>query len=451
MKRLVTLGTIRCLLIVSLTLATWLNGQERTVAFVDVTVVPMDKEQTLPHQTVVVVGGRITQVASAASVKVSPGALKIDGKGKFLMPGLADMHVHFIRPAAAGQFQPSASNDYAHENQALALLFVANGITTVRNMWGHPAVNDFAKEVDAGHILGPHIYSTGPVTDGNPSFWESARVVETREQAEEAVRSDKQAGYIAVKVIDHLSKDAYQALVASARQQGLPVVGHVPTAVGLSGAIAARQDSIEHLTGFWEALQPDGSGALKKSPRELVQQADLKKLPALVQATKAADVWNCPTLAVGNHIIRTDAVWFQELSLVPPGIVERYKKAYTLNPDDPRFSPEARALNNAIVKAQARLQCRVDSCTIKVTTAQSRSQAKFCMLSVLSPVHLYLNRHPKSSAPSLCTAALALPEVIRIRRCSYENCASTANDVDGGLWRPTPTLEYLAQKILGRL
>jgi imidazolonepropionase-like amidohydrolase len=334
-----------------LTLATWLNVQERPVAFVDVSVVPMDKEQILAHQTVVVVGGQITQVGSAASVKVPGGALKIDGSGKFLMPGLADMHVHFIRPAAAGQFQPSASNDYAQENQALALLYVANGVTTVRNMWGHPAIDAFAKEIDSGRVLGPHIYSTGPVTDGNPPFWEGARVVETREQAEEAVRSDKQAGYIAVKVVDHLSKDAYQALVAAARDQDMPVVGHVPTAVGLSGAIAARQDSIEHLTGFWEALQPDGSEAQKKSARELVQQADLKKLPALVQATKAADVWNCPTLAVGNHIIRTDAVWFQELSFVPPGIVERYKKAYTLNPDDPRFSPEARTVNNAIVKA----------------------------------------------------------------------------------------------------
>ena len=190
----------------------------------------------------------------------------------------------------------------------------------------------------------------GPLTDGIPPIWEGSRI-ETCQQAEKAVRSDKQAGYVALKVYNRLSKDAYQALVAAARQQGLLVVGHVPTAVSLSGAIAARQDSIEHLTGFWEALQPDDSGAQKKSPRELVQQADLKKLPALVQATKAADVWNCPTLAVGNHIIRTDAVWFQELSLVPPGIVERYRKAYTLNPDDPRFSPEARALNNAIVKA----------------------------------------------------------------------------------------------------
>lgn len=105
------------------------------------------------------------------------------------------------------------------------------------------------------------------------------------------------------------------------------------------------------MTGFWDAPQPDESAAQKKSPRELVQQADLKKLPGLVQATKAADVWNCPTLAVGNHIIRTDAVWFQELSLVPPGIVERYKRVFHTASVDPRFSPEARALNNAIVKA----------------------------------------------------------------------------------------------------
>lgn len=141
---------------------------------------------------------------------------------------------------------PSASNDYAQENQALALLYVANGVTTVRNMWGHPAIDALAKEVDSGRVLGPHIYSVGPLADGNPPVWEGSRIVETRQQGEEAVRSDKQAGYIAIKVYDRLSKDACQAIVAAAQEQGLPVVGHVPTAVGLSGAIAARQDSIEH-------------------------------------------------------------------------------------------------------------------------------------------------------------------------------------------------------------
>jgi cytosine/adenosine deaminase-related metal-dependent hydrolase len=254
-------GPVRRSLILSLMLAPWLTAQERPVAFVDVTVVPMDKEQVLPHRTVVVVGGRIAQLESSASVKLPLDALKIDGKGKFLMPGLADMHVHFIRPAIAAESPPSiangpslrgrmpgsASNDYERENRALALLFVANGVTTVRNMWGDTVIDAFAKEVHSGRVIGPYIYSVGPLTDGSPPSWAGSRIVETREQAEEAARSDKQMGYIAIKIYSRLSKEAYEAIVTAARQQRLPVVGHVPTAVGLSGAIAAGQYSIEHL------------------------------------------------------------------------------------------------------------------------------------------------------------------------------------------------------------
>ena len=352
------------LLIPCLTLAPWLNAQERPVTFVDVTVVPMDKEQILPHQTVVVVGGRITQVRSAASVKVPRGALRIDGKGKFLMPGLADMHVHFIRPAIAAESQSStsndpslrsrmpgsASNDYERENRALALLFVANGVTTVRNMWGNTVIDAFANEVHSGRAIGPYIYSVGPLTDGSPPNWEGSRTVETREQAEEAARSDKQTGYIAIKVYSRLSKEAYGAIVAAARQQGLPVVGHVPTAVGLSGAIAAGQDSIEHLNGFWQALQSDNSAGQKKSPSELLEQADLKKLPALVQAIKAADVWNCPTLAL-HFVAQTDASWLKEMSLVPPDMLDRYKSSYPDGSKNPKDSAKGRALDLAIVSA----------------------------------------------------------------------------------------------------
>lgn len=362
MKRLVTLGTIRCLLIASLILAPWLRAQERPVAFVDVTVVPMDKDQILAHQTVVVVDGRITQVAPAASVKVPSGALKIDGRGKFLMPGLADMHVHFMMPAFAGkspasassdpslQTRPtSASKDYARQNQERALLYVANGLTTVRNMWGDPTIDALAKEIDSGNVLGPHIYSVGPLTDGNPPVWEGSRLVETREQAEEAVHSDKQAGYIAIKVYNRLSKDAYEAIIAAARQQGLPVVGHVPIAVGLPEAIAAHQDSIEHLTGFWQALQPDDSAGQKKSSSELLEQADPKKLPALVQTIKAAGIWNCPTLAL--HIApRTDPSWLEEEKLIPPDVLEPSKRMYE-GSKSAKDSPKGHALDLAIVAA----------------------------------------------------------------------------------------------------
>jgi imidazolonepropionase-like amidohydrolase len=355
---------IRPLLLLSLILVPWLNAQKRPIAFVDVSVVPMDKEQVLPHQTVVVLGGRITEVASAANAKVPRGSVRIDGRGKFLMPGLADMHVHFMRPTNTVKPQFSASNnltrptgtpasassDYERENRALALLFVANGVTSVRNMWGNAAIDGFAKEIGEGMVLGPHIYSTGPITDGNPPSWAGSRMVETREQAEEAVRSDKQAGYIALKVYNRLSKEGYEALVAAAHEQDLPVVGHVPDAVGLLGAIAAHQDSVEHLQGFWEAMQPGDSADKNKSSADLLRQSDTNKLPAIVQAVKAAGMWNCPTLVLYD-LPKHDAAWLSQKSLMPAAILERYKSMYPNTYSNPRNSPEGHALNLAIVSA----------------------------------------------------------------------------------------------------
>ena len=120
-------------------------------------------------------------------------------------------------------------------------------------------------------------------------------MVETQAQAEAAVKEDKAAGYIALKVLNNLSADAYQWLVSAAKTEGLPVVGHVPKAVGLRGVITARQDSIEHLDGFWEALQPDSDAARNASVQQLLDRADLTKLPALVESIRKAAVWNCPS------------------------------------------------------------------------------------------------------------------------------------------------------------
>jgi imidazolonepropionase-like amidohydrolase len=336
-----------------------LLAQQTPVAIVDVTVVPMDSERLVEHQTVVVQDGRITAVGPSQSVRFPATAQQIDGRGKFLMPGLTDMHVHFVRQAlpekpqtsslnAAGRrsgIPASASKDHEIENRAYALMFAANGVTTVRNMWGSETIDALAKEIDSGSVIGPHIYSTGPITDGNPPVWESSRVVETPAQAEEAVRSDKQKGYVAIKVYSRLSKDGYTAIIAAARRQGLPVVGHVPASVGLEAAIAARQDSIEHLDSFLTLLAPDGS-----LTTERLQHADLKKLPAIVQAIKAADVWICPTVVVYD-LARTDPVGREEASFVPPDVFVRYGKMYPNHDIDPRATPQGHAVLLAIVAA----------------------------------------------------------------------------------------------------
>jgi hypothetical protein len=212
-------------------------------------------------------------------------------------------------------------------------------------MWGSETIDALAKEIDSGSLIGPHIYSTGPITDGNPPVWESSRIVETPAQAEEAVRSDKQKGYVAIKVYSRLSKDGYNAIVAAARRQGLPVVGHVPTSVGLEAAIAVRQDSIEHLDGFLPLLALDGS-----LNTERLQHADLKKLPSIVEAIKAADTWICPTVVVYD-LPRTDPVGREEASFVPPDVFVRYDRMYPNHAIDPRATPQGRAVLLAIVAA----------------------------------------------------------------------------------------------------
>ena len=329
--------SIGILLLLSLSRDICARSPQRTIAFVDVSVIPMDHEQVLPGLTVVVAGGRIVQVGPMGSTRLPPGSSKVDGHGDYLMPGLADMHVHLIRSLDAVKSRTassaqgtshtiaplSASDDHERENRALGLLYVSNGVTTVRNMWGDSAVDTFDAEVESDQVLGPHVYSTGPITDGSPYTWEGSRLVDTEPQATAAVEQDVQAHRVALKVYNNLSADAYHWLVAAARAQGLPIVGHVPDAVGLRGVIDARQDSIEHLDGFLEALQPDPKSATNARTRDLLDKADMGKLPALVNAIRAANIWNCPTLVLDKSV-SNDAEWQRKLGFVPPALMQRY-------------------------------------------------------------------------------------------------------------------------------
>jgi imidazolonepropionase-like amidohydrolase len=329
--------------------STRLLAASNKIAFVDVNVIPMDREIIVPHQTVIVGDGKIIASGATQSVKIPDDAQRINGNNRYLMPGLADMHMHFIRPATSGLFQASASEHFDEENRVLALLYLANGVTTVRNLWGHPAILSLAKDIDSGRVLGPHIYSAGPVTDGSPVQWPGSRAVDSAEQAQKAVLSDKQAGYIAIKVYDGLSKDAYEAIVAAAKQQHLAVVGHVPEAVGLAGVLAAHQDSIEHIYYILPALQPNPV-AETSSDSDLLKRADLRKLPELAHAIKTAGSWYCPTLVAYARTQR-DRVWLQQQKLVPPAIVLRYQKGFSGWDEDPLDSPEARPVYLKMVAA----------------------------------------------------------------------------------------------------
>ena len=151
-------------------------GAAMTTAFVGVTVVPMDSERTLDDQTVVVEGTRITAMGAAGEVTVPAGAQVIDGPGRYLIPGLAEMHGHLPNP-----------NTSADVTENVLFLYVANGVTTVRGMQGHPAQLALRERVRDGELVGPQLVLGSPAMGGNN--------VATVEDAERLVREYAAAGF----------------------------------------------------------------------------------------------------------------------------------------------------------------------------------------------------------------------------------------------------------------
>jgi len=281
----------------------------RPTAFVDVNVVPMNRETILSGQTVVVERGRIAEVGRTQEVDVPAGASIIDGYGRYLMPGLVDMHTHTWHEA-----------DF--------LLFLANGVTTIRNMWGSGRQLAWRKRIAEGALLGPTIYTAGPLIDGEPPIWNTSKIISDPERAEEEIAREGRLGYDFVKVYNRLTPPVYEAITAAARKHGIRVTGHVPDAVGLERALSAGQ-TIEHLTGYMDAVQADGSPAKGATTRQLrykgVEFIDEGKIPAMVDATVAAGVWNCVTLVVNRKFVPPEEaqklLQGPSMRFAPPGML----------------------------------------------------------------------------------------------------------------------------------
>lgn len=222
-------------------IATTAAESQEAVALVGVNVVPVRRAGVLRDQTLVVRDGRIAAIGPRTRTPVPADAQAIDAAGLYVMPGLVDMHVH-IFDAAELPF------------------YVESGITTVRNMWGWDLHLRLREQVERGELVGPFIVTTGELLDGDPPQLRGSAVVRTAVDADSIVARMAAQGFDAVKVYNGLSPEAYGAIVAAANRHRLPVVGHVPTAVGMTGVLAARQASLEHLWGVPRAVAiPDSS------------------------------------------------------------------------------------------------------------------------------------------------------------------------------------------------
>lgn len=288
-----------CQLLLVLLLAGQVSTQTVTppvVAFVNVNVIPMDRERVLSEQTVIVRAGRIAAVGLASKIKIPAGAARIDGRGKYLLPGLMDMHTHL--------FSDEDLPDRLAADELMIML--ANGVTTTRLMIGTPEHLALRAKIAKGELLAPTLYVASPEftgrAAGNGVF--NGRTVTTPDAARQAVRECKAAGYDFIKLTTQITPAVYEAVIAAAKESGIRVVGHVDTPVGLPRALAARQQ-IEHLDSYIEAVLRDDApskvsvsdvGVYRKKNWESLDYVDDAKVAAFAKATAEAGIFTCPTL-----------------------------------------------------------------------------------------------------------------------------------------------------------
>ena len=255
-------------------------------AFTNVSVLAMDGERLLPDQTVIVRGDRIESIGPASKVTIPSGAMRIDGRGKYLMPGLAEMHAHVMDSRAQGNADETLNKD-------ILLLYVANGITSIRAMLGTPNQLVLRERIDRGEILGPSMWVGAPSINGSSA--------PTADSAAKLVRRHKAAGYDFIKLHGGLTNASYDSMAANARAAGLTWAGHVSRDVGVERTISSGQSTIEHLDGYLFGVRSTGAGD-PGNVGDSIRSIDETRFPSLVHATKVAGTWNTPTMSLYLNI-----------------------------------------------------------------------------------------------------------------------------------------------------
>ena len=263
------------------------KDNNEVIVFLNVNVVPMDRERVLPSQTVVVEKGIITAVTSSTGTTFPADALRIEGSGKYLMPGIAEMHGHLPGPG------------YSRESTENTLfLYVANGITLLRGMQGHPQQLELKRKIQRGELIGPRLLVSSPPLSG--------RNTKSPEMAESKVREAKSKGYDHLKIHEGLSLDVYDTIARTAQQLGIPFAGHVSNYVGLRHALNSGQHTVDHLDNYVEALIENSESTVSQATitsAELVADVNESLIPAIVNETVKAGTAVVPTMALWEHFL----------------------------------------------------------------------------------------------------------------------------------------------------
>jgi imidazolonepropionase-like amidohydrolase len=293
------------LLVAFLAVPSFSLAEPSQLAITHVTVIDATGRAPQPDQTVLIDGGRITAVGSAAKIKVPKSARTIDASGKFLLPGFWDMHVHLAGVTA----------DPSWGKQILLPLLIANGITGVRDMGGDlDALLSWQRDSESGALLAPHIVASGPFLVGRGRSTAEQYPVHGAEEARAAVDKLKARGANFIKIISMPSREAFFAVADESKKQNIPFVGHLPFEISAMEASDAGMRSIEHLlySGFAlsfssneaelrprlvQAEKSGNSAAWEQIAHEADATYSPEKAGILFQTLKKNGTWVTPTLA----------------------------------------------------------------------------------------------------------------------------------------------------------
>ena len=264
-------------IVLALGLPATVRAQQGPVVFTGVSVIPMDRETVVPNQMVIVENGRITYVGGQRSAPA--GATAVDGRGKFLLPGIAEFHAHV----------PSGGQA-VHAHRTLSLYALA-GVTTARGMLGAPMHLALRDSIARGQLFGPRLLTSGPSFNNNS--------VTSPATAAAMVRDQKSAGYDLLKIHPGVSRAAFDSLAVVANAVRIPFAGHVPLEVGLDAALTSKYSTIDHLDGIVEAMY---AGPQPLTPQlngffglGIMRQLDQSRFRAIVDRVKASGVAMVPT------------------------------------------------------------------------------------------------------------------------------------------------------------
>lgn len=303
-----------------------------SIAIENVSIIRPGSMQALSAQTVTIENGKITSVGPTSAAKAAEGTRTIDGKGKFLMPGLWDMHVHWYEESSLG-------------------LFTANGVVGVRQMFGQPKHLDWRKRAEQGSMVGPRWIVGSPIVDGPKPMWKGSIELKSPEEAKALVTKLKSEGWDFIKVYESLSAEVYRELALEARLQKMPFEGHLPMAINVLEAGRLGQKTIEHLGNIRQSCTPfeadyrsmiekamaapDREKALNAGYAEFDKKHPYNRMNTIIaidtfKKLAKTGAWQCPTLTVMRSLSSLNQPEFLKdarLKYLNPDIVKNWNPA----------------------------------------------------------------------------------------------------------------------------